>query len=99
MVRRREGLAVFGALSRWLKTRTARREAVASAVRHFEATGRRAHNSLCSVIGAEARGIVVRVCHGDVKPPGRTWFVVGPCGVVAELDWADAKGLGERAWR
>ena len=90
---------MFGALSRWLTARAERRAAVVLAVRHFEAAGRRAHGGLCSVIGADARGLVVRVCHGDTKPPSRAWFMVGPGGVVTELGWAQAALLGERPWR
>lgn len=90
---------MFAAFSRWLAARAHRRAVVASAVRHFEATGRRAIRGMCVVISEEARGAVVRVCHGDTRPPSRSWFVVGPIGVVAELSWAEAERLGERPWR
>ena len=93
---------MLGALSRWLEGRRRRRAAVAAAVRHFEAAGGRdALPGISRVIGEDARGTVVRVCHGaDVIPPGRAWYVVGPSGaVVAELSFEEAGRFGERYWR
>jgi hypothetical protein len=93
---------MFGALSRWLDGRRRRRAAIAAAVRQFEATtGAEAHPGISSVIGEEARGMVVRVCHGhDIKPPGRAWYVIGADGaVIAELSFAEAGRFGERLWR
>lgn len=80
-------MTMFEALSRWLEARRQRKAAIAAAVRHFEAaTGARALRSMSWVIGCEPRGAVVRVCaEGHVKPPRRTWYVVGQ--------------FGERAWR
>jgi hypothetical protein len=90
------------ALSRWLERRRRHRSAVAAAVRHFEATtGTEALPGISTVIGEEPRGLVVRVCHDDeVKPPRRSWYVVGDDGVVAaELSFAEAGRFGERLWR
>jgi len=77
-------------------------KAVAAAVRHFEATtGAEAFPGISRAIGEDARGTVVRVCHGeDVIPPGRAWYVVGANGtVVAELSFDEAGRFGERHWR
>lgn len=93
---------MFGAVSRWFDARRKRREAVASAVRHFEASGqRRAMWGWCRVVGAEADDLVVRVCCWDDNiPPERIWYRVGSTGaVLGELSFEDAKQFGERAWR
>jgi hypothetical protein len=95
----RRGFGVFAAFSRWLTARSERGTLVAAAIEHFEARGQRAIHGMCRVIGDLARGAVVRVCHGDPRPPHRAWFVVGPLGVVAELSWAEAERLGARPCR
>jgi hypothetical protein len=72
---------------------------VAVAVRFFEsATGQVAHAGLCSVIGDEAGGVVVRVCYCKVKPPRRVWYRVGEDGLVAELSFEDVSRFGESLW-
>jgi hypothetical protein len=88
-------------LSKWLERRRRHRAAVAVAVYHFDSvTGKDAHAGISSVIGERGDGIVVRVCHGYVKPPGRAWFVVGEHGsVVAELSFADVQRFGEEEFR
>ena len=75
--------------------------AVAAALEHFEATtGQVAHRSGSDVIGEDARGVLVRVCYGSSRPPGRAWFAVGGDGSVnAELTYAEAAAFGERPWR
>lgn len=97
----RRGRGVLTRLSGWLDRRRRERGAIAAAVRHFETSaGRTAQRGMASVIGADARGLVVRVCYGPTRPPRRTWYVVAPGGVVAaELTFAEAERFGERPWR
>jgi hypothetical protein len=93
---------VFGAISRWFDARRKRREAVASAVRHFEANGGNDPlPGISCVIGEDAGDFIVRVCHGgDIIPPGRVWYRVGSnFAVLAELSFADVTRFGERYWR
>ncbi len=92
-------MPVFATFSRWRAARARRRTLVVSAIREFETAGRRAIRGMCSIIGEEARGTVVRVCYGDTRPPRRAWFVIGPDGSVAELPWAEAQRLDMCAWR
>lgn len=92
---------MFARLRRWLERRRRHREAVAVACRHFEAvTGKVAHVGISSVIGEDAGGFVVRVCHGQGRPPGRAWFRVGIDGRVSgDLSFDDVQRFGEGLWR
>jgi hypothetical protein len=72
------GFGVFAAFSRWLTARSERRTLVAAAIQHFEAAGQRAIHDMCAVIGNEARGAVVRVCHGDTRPPACLFDEITP---------------------
>lgn len=86
---------------RWMERRRRRRVAVTAAVRHFAVvTGQQAHQNISSVIGEEAGELVVRICYGQVRPPGRAWFRVGADGQVRdELSFEEAGRFGERPWR
>jgi hypothetical protein len=90
---------MFGFLSRWLEHRRRKQAAVEAAVQHFDATtGNRAHSG--GVIGEKSGNLVVRVCHGNIKPPGRAWYLVGSDGsVVAELSFDEAQEFGEGLWK
>jgi hypothetical protein len=87
---------MFGFLHSWLAQRRRKRAAVAAAIHHFEETsGKRAHTG--SVIGEKAGHFVVRVYFGNIKPPGRAWFIVGTDGtVLRELSFEVAQEFGER---
>jgi hypothetical protein len=87
---------MFAEFWRWWTPPARRRAAVAAAVRHFEAGGQRARPDECQVIGRDGRGLVVRVCFGDMIPCPRTWLVAAPNGeMVGELSWEEAERLGE----
>ena len=92
---------MFGFFSKWLQHRCGQRSAVEAAVRHFDATtGKHAHPGISGVIGEREGNFVVRICYGNTKPPGRTWYVVGSDGsVIEELSFEEAKRFDEKLWR
>jgi hypothetical protein len=88
-------------LSKWFEQRQRKRAAVAAAVRYFEAvSGKSAHHRISSVIGEKDDQLIVRVCHGHTKPPGRSWFLVARDGsITGELSFADVQVVGGGYWR
>jgi hypothetical protein len=59
-----------------------------------------AHCGISTVIGEDDAGLVVRVCYGEVKPPGRAWYRVdADWSVVGELTFEQARQFGEGYWR
>lgn len=74
--------------------------AIQSAVRHvrrkYEASVWR---SWCCVLGEDDRGVVVRVCYGQLVPPHRKWVIVGADGgIVGELLGFEVERFDEPEW-
>lgn len=92
---------MFAVLSKWFHHRRRKRSAVEAAVRHFgAATGKQARSGISGVIGEREGNLVVRVCYGNTKPPGRAWYLIAPDGAIAgELSFEEAQGFGERRWK
>src|SRR5262249_14454723 len=98
---RRLGFSMFAFVTTWIQYRRQKRAAIEAAVRHFDATtGRKALPRISSVIGELNGDLVVRVCHGQQKPPGRAWYLVSKDNVVlSELSFEEVVQLGECYWR
>lgn len=88
-------------VSRYFAERRERQEAIAAARQYFEdATGSGSHRGLTSVIHADPSFMIVRVCYGRTKPPGRAWFRVARSPrSIDELSFEDVTQYGERHWR
>jgi hypothetical protein len=86
--------------AKWFAQCKARRAAVAAALEHFKHVhDRKAHSRMSSIIAEEPNSYVVRVCHGDVRPPRRDWYRISSDGeVLGELTFADVQHFGERYW-
>jgi hypothetical protein len=89
---------MFRLLSRFRAWQARRREAAAVAIRCFEAqTGGRGDPRTTYVIHEDAAGYVVRVCHGDARPPHRAWvWVAADFAHSRVLTFAEVEPLGER---
>jgi hypothetical protein len=87
-------------LYNYFAERRERQEAIAAARQYFEdATGSFSHRGLASVIHADPSSMIVRVCYGRTKPPGRAWFRVARSPrSIEELAFEDVTKYGERPW-
>jgi len=51
-------------------------------------------------LATDEEKVVVRVCHGTTRPPGRAYFAVFTSGAVEELPFEVVEErYGERPWR
>jgi hypothetical protein len=92
---------MLAAIKRFLARRRQKAAAVDAAVRRLESeTGRPAHRGISFVLHIDQLGFVVRVCHGQTKPPRRAWFRVSrDAAEVQKLSFDDVKQYEERLWK
>ena len=92
---------MLSGITKFFADRREKAAAVDAAIRRFEsAPDHLAHRGISSVIHSDQFGFVVRVCYGQVIPPGRAWFrVLRGSTDVQELSFDEVTQYGENYWR